>query len=75
MNRFLIVLALIFIPSVIHTDRTGVEGIPKISLAELKSLVKSPSPAALQSLKDEGGKISTLLLMVWGISMSKPLKA
>jgi len=74
MNRFLIVLALIFIPSVIHTDRTGVEGIPKISLAELKSLVKSPSPAALQSLKDEGGKISTLVINGLGDKYEQAVK-
>jgi len=66
MKRFLIVLALIFAPSVIYADGIGLEGIPSISFAELKSLVQSPSPAALQSLKDEGGKISTLVVNALG---------
>jgi len=74
MNRFLIVLALIFVPSVTCADHIGVEGIPKISLAELKSLVRSPSPAALQSLKDEGGKISAMVINGLGAKYEQAIK-
>jgi len=74
MNRFLILLALIFVPSVIYADHIGVEGIPKISLAELNSLVQRTSPAALQSLKDEGGKISAFVINGLGAKYEQAIK-
>merc|ERR1712223_1309760 len=45
-----------------HANQSNAEGIPNISLKELKSTVQSPSSDILQALNDEGGRISALIV-------------
>jgi len=45
-----------------HTNQINAEGIPNICLKELKSLVSNPSFDSLQGLRDEGGRISALIV-------------
>merc|ERR1712038_1994137 len=57
------IISILFVALLLaHANQINAEGIPNISLKELKSLVQTPSSDALQALKDEGGRISALIV-------------